>query len=384
MRDGIVNRSTTKTPSYAFLVRVNGKAKWHSGYRTRKEAKAARDEMRAAVTQGTYIETRKVTLGEWLTEWLQTYNRSNTESTRDSYGRVVRLYVLGHPIAGTQLQNLTSAALVRHWTAVHRSGGQGGKPLSARTVRYAHAVVVKALNQAVTDKLIRDNPAASVGKELPRNKAAREEVGAWTPVELRTLLQTAEGDRWHPLWVLMAFTGLRRGEALALRWDDVDFGNGVVHVRRAAWDVGYGTRYGDPKTDRSRRTVPLGQTAAGVLRAWRSQQAAERLAAGPVWVTDAAAGDLVFTWQDGRCVGLSYASKAFAKAVESAGARRLSLHALRHTYATQLLRAGTPVHTVSKLLGHSTATQTLNTYAHVDVDDESAAAAALDRLVNGD
>lgn len=381
MRDGIVNRSTTKTPSYAFLVRVDGKAKWHSGYRTRAAAKAARDEMRAAVRQGTYVERRRVTLNEWLTEWLDAYRGDVTASTHDSYSRVARLYVQAHPVAPVQLQALTPAQLSTHWMRLSEQGGRDGGPLSARTVRYAVAVVTKALNAAVANRLIQHNPALASSK--PKGKASHRDVDAWTPEELRTLLASATGDRWHALWVLMAFTGLRRGEALALRWSDVDLDAALVHVRRAAWDVGHGTRYGPPKTEWSRRSVPLGDTAVGVLRSWRSAQAAERLAAGPAWTVDAEAGDLVFTWQDGRGVGLSYASKAFARAVTEAGVRRYSLHALRHTYATQLLRAGTPVHTVSKLLGHATATQTLNTYAHVNPGDESAAAAALDRLMSG-
>jgi integrase len=380
MRDGIVNRSTTTTPSYAFLVRVGGKAKWHSGYRTKKEAMAARDEMRNAVRQGTYVERTRQTLGEWLTEWVATYNRGNRESTRDSYARVLRLYVLTHSVADVKLQNLSAAMLVRHWSQVRESGGQGGKPLSARTVRYAHTVVVKALNQAVTDKLIPDNPAAKVGREL--GKGASRDVAAWPHDVLASFLATTQQDRLHSLWVVLAHTGMRRGEALALRWEDVDLDAGSVRIARAVADTGSGAVYGGTKTDEA-RTVPLNASARSALRAWRAQQNEERMRNRLVWTTDKAAGDLVFTWEDGRHVAGSYVSKAFAKSVKAAELPALSLHGLRHTFATHLLRERVPVHTVSKLLGHASPVMTLNIYAHVIPGDDSAATDALDRLVNG-
>ncbi|MBD8869292.1 tyrosine-type recombinase/integrase [Nocardioides donggukensis] len=383
MQDGLINRTTTGKPNWSFLVRVNGKAKWHSGYPTKKAAREARDAARVAAREGTYVGRSTKTVGEWCTEWLETYSGGVTASTRDSYGRVLRLYVTSWPVADVKLQHLNADTLTRHWATIHASGGQGGKPLSARTVQYASTVLTKALNRAVKSKLIPHNPAPDA--ERPRGDS--QDAGdpdAWSHDALAGFLAATAGHRLWPLWVVMAYTGLRRGEALALRWDDVDLDAGNLRVSRAVSDVGHGATYGPPKTKQSARTVPLTETACAALRDWRKAQAAEQLAAGPAWTTNADAGALVFTMPGGRCVAPSYATKVFARCVSEAGAPALTLHGLRHTFATHLLRLGTPVHTVSRLLGHASPVLTLNTYAHVIPGDESAATDALDRLVNGE
>jgi integrase len=272
--------------------------------------------------------------------------------------------------------------LSEHWRKVSDSGSQSGGPLSPRTVRYAHSVVRKAVNDAVGEHLHAAPLWSKV--QLPRQASADGgDPEAWSPEALRAFLDATAETRLAPLWVLMSHTGMRRGEALALRWEDVDLDAGSVRVARAVSDVGSGPSYDAPKNGEA-RTVHAPQAVRRALREWRKVQAQDQLAAGPAWVgVGPESGALVFTMPDGRPVAPSYASKAFARAVSSTGAPTLTLHGLRHTAATLLLRDGASVHLVARMLGHKDPTITLQVYSHAIPGDSSALADQLERIIGG-
>jgi integrase len=171
------------------------------------------------------------------------------------------------------------------------------------------------------------------------------------------LLDALNGTRWHPIVVVGVTTGLRPGELLALHWSDVELGHEPhASVRHALTYVG-GVHLKAPKRSRSYRTVPLVPEAVTALKSWRKTQAAERLAAGTLWSPDWP--DLVFTAEDGRPRWVRAYWAALTDAVDGAHP-----HRLRHSYATHLLEAGTPIHHVAELLG-DTVTTVENTYSHV-------------------
>lgn len=379
MRDGLVKRGDT----WSYVIRVpdpatgKTKPKWVGGFPTRKAAKEARDAARHQVHRGQYTEPSRLTLGDWLQQWLDT--RTNQRpSTLDSYRRLVRLYVLPYPIAHTRLQALAPTMLSEHWRKVSASGSVKGGPTSPRTVRYAHSVVRKAVNDAVGEHL-QAAPAWSK-VQLPRQAASNGgDPEAWAPDELRAFLGATAGQRLHPLWVLMAHTGMRRGEALALQWDAVDLDTGDVRIRRAVSDVGHGPVYDAPKNGEE-RTAHAPAAARKALRGWRRVQAEDQLRAGGAWQDT---GGLVFTMEDGRPVVPSYASKAFSRAVKDAGAPTLTLHGLRHTAATLLLRDGASVHLVARMLGHKDPSVTLKVYSHAIPGDTGALADQLERIIGG-
>lgn len=382
MRDGLVKRGNT----WSYVIRVpdpatgKTKQKWVGGHPTRKAAKEARDAARHATHRGTYVERTQVTLGQWLQDWLEGYDGQVRPSTLDSYQRIVRLYVLAHPIAHERLQQLTPAALSAHWRRVHATGSTKGGPVSVRTVRYAHSVVRKALNDAVLNRLLEVNPAthAKPPKDAQEGATGRDPA-AWAPEALRAFLQSTEDSRLWPLWVLMSHTGMRRGEALALQWESLDLDAGTLRVHRAVSDVGHGPMYAAPKNGEARtvHTPPVVRTA---LREWRKAQAQDQLQAGGAWQDS---GGLVFTMPDGRPVAPSYASKAFTRAVKSAGAPALTLHGLRHTAATLLLRDGASVHLVARMLGHKDPSITLQVYSHAIPGDDSALSDQLANIIGG-
>lgn len=378
MRDGLVKRGDT----WSYVIRVpdpatgKTKPKWVGGFPTRKAAKEARDTARHQVHRGQYAEPSKLTLGDWLQQWLDTRTNQRS-STLDSYRRIVRLYVLAYPIAHTRLQALAPTMLSEHWRKVSETGSQKGGPVSPRTVRYAHSVVRKAVNDAVGEHLQAAPAWAKV--QLPRQASSDGgDPEAWSPDELRTFLEATESDRLAPLWVLMAHTGMRRGEALALRWEDMDLDAGDVRVARAVSDVGSGPVYDAPKNGEA-RTVHAPRAARQALRDWRKAQAADQLAAGAAWLDSAG---LVFTMPDGRPVAPSYASKAFSRAVAATGVPPLTLHGLRHTAATLLLRDGASVHLVARMLGHKDPSITLQVYSHAIPGDASALADQLERIIS--
>jgi integrase len=233
------------------------------------------------------------------------------------------------------------------------------------------------MRDAVLDRLLEVNPV--VGTKHP--KAVKAKHTTWTGAQLHAFLEgLSEEDRWAPLWTLAAATGMRRGELLALTWQDVDLDAGVVHVERAVTQVGQ-TRFCLPPKNDEPRDVSLDGHTVTVLRAWRRQQAAERLAWGAAYLDQEG---LVFTWEDGRPVLPDYVSKTFAAlTARTDGVPRLKLHELRHTHCTILLRDGVPVHIVAKRLGHKDASVTQRVYADVIPDDDGRAVDVFSRAVWG-
>jgi integrase len=187
------------------------------------------------------------------------------------------------------------------------------------------------------------------------------ERGAWTADVLRRFLDHVRDDRLFSAWRLAASTGLRRGELLGLRWQDVDLDAGRVSVRQTLTTVGNKAAFGEPKTARCKRNLALDGVTIGVLRSWRTRQAEERLGFGPAWQDTG----LVFSREDGSLIHPDTFSFWFERQVRAAGVSRIRFHDLRHTHATLALQAGVPAKVVSERLGHATVAFTLDVYSHV-------------------
>lgn len=246
-----------------------------------------------------------------------------------------------------------------------------GRPLDARTVRMVHAPLHRALAKAVKDRRLVANPAA--GAELPRQ--TRREMHALDVVQKGRLLATSEAteNRFHALWHVLVNGGLRPHEALALRWQDVEADR--VHVRRTLVPrrKGGGWTLEEPKTSRSRRTVPLPAAAMEALRWHQAQQAVEKETARGRYHDQG----FVFAGQGGEPLNLANLTVRHFKPLLTAHYRlpSIRLYDLRHTHASLLLAAGVPVHVVSARLGHASAKMTLDVYAHVlSGQDEDAVA----------
>jgi integrase len=233
--------------------------------------------------------------------------------------------------------------------------------LSPRTVFHTHAVLQRALTQARHWGLTSSIPTELVS--VPR--LPYREMRALSKAQLEILFESSRETRWYPLWVLLGTTGLRIGEALGLKWSDVDLIAGRLQVRRALQrQRGRGLVFVEPKSVTSRRCVELPQLAIAALKQQRVR----------------VDGELVFPNRDGEPVEPGTVSDALKVALDPAGWPRIRVHDLRHTTATVLLEAGVHPKLVQHLLGHSTVALTLNTYSHITPSLSGEAARRMDQL----
>lgn len=254
-----------------------------------------------------------------------------------------------------------------------------GRCLSARTVRYVHSILSSAFKQAVRWGVLSRNPAGLV--ELP--KMTRKEMCALAPDEAAKFLKAAAEDRWGLLFSFAPATGMRPEEYLGLQWKDVDIVHGTVTVRRALiWRAkGGGWYFGEPKTTRSRPSIPLPATTMRALVEHRRKQAEERLKAGPGYQQH----DLVFaTPAGGPLTSNNLKHRHFRPILKRAKLpQSFRLYDLRHSCATLLLAAGEHPKVVSERSGHTSVTLTLDTYSHVLPTMQEAASRKLEQMLYG-
>jgi integrase len=377
VRGSIIRRGTTYSVVLDLGRGPDGKRirRWHSGFRTKRDAERARIELLARVDQGTYVEPSRLTVAVFLRDqWLPGLAGQVRPTTLHAYRTNIARYVLPC-IGATLLQRLTPAHLNGLYAELLAAGGRGGRPLSARTVQGVHMTVRKAIGDAARWGLVHRNVAALASPPRPR----RAEMRTWTAAELRAFLEHVAGERLAALWMLAASTGMRRGELLGLRWVDVDLELARVAVRQTVVQAGRQVVVSEPKTSRGRRSIALDPRTVAALRAWRAAQVAERLAWGGAW-TDSG---LVFTREDGTPLHPEWLSDAFAWRVGRAGLPPIRLHDLRHTHASLGLAAGIPVKVMSERLGHTSSSFTADAYQHVTPALEEQAAATVARLVFG-
>jgi integrase len=343
--------------------------KWHSGFRTKKEAQQAQIELLAALGRGAYVAPSKRTTGAFLREdWLPGLRAQVRPGTWAEHKSKVEVHLIP-AIGGVQLQRLTPGQLNALYADLLERG------VSARTVLHVHATIRRALGDAVRWGLVPRNVALLASPPRP----GRPELRVWTAAELRAFLAAVDGDRLYALWLLAASTGMRRGELLGLQWSDVDLERARIAVRRSLVTVGHEIVVSDPKTAKGRRSVALDPATVAGLKVWRKYQAAERLAWGPAWIDSG----LVFTREDGRPLHPREVTRAFSRHVLTAGVPIIRPHDLRHTHATLALAAGVHPKVVQERLGHANISITLDTYSHAVPALEEQAAATIAALILG-
>jgi integrase len=243
--------------------------------------------------------------------------------------------------------------------------------LAPASVRYIHAVLRSALEQAVSWRLLAVNPAQAV--KPPRKP--RNDIQPLNAAEARALLEVAADDPLLALYVTALHTGMRLGELLGMTWDAIDWSRGIIEVRGTLQRKGPKEyRLEAPKTERSRRTVPMIDQLAEALRQHRSREVERLLALG--YGRD----DMrwVFTDRWGEPIYWGHVTDRLLRPLcRQAGIREIRFHDLRHTAASMLLSHGVPVHIVADILGHTSATTTLEVYAHLMPGDKEAAMRTL-------
>jgi integrase len=353
------------------------------GFRTKELATAAMNKLQHVKAEGTYVERSKETVGEYLERWIKQLEPSGEVrgSTAIGWDVVVRHHLAPH-IGMIRLQELTRDQVKSLYFRLAESGradGEGG--LSPKSVWNVHLCLHRALQDAVEDKLSRDNPADRAMRK-PKDKP---DIEFWTSDELEAFLAWIAGDpacdvRDQALYRITSQTGMRRGELLGLRWRAVDLENGLVTViQQLARQRGARLGFGAPKTARGRRTINLSPETVNALQAVKNAQAFARRALGDAYE---AMGDLVFCRDNGTRHDPDVVSKRFVRHVKKSGVRRLHFHGLRHTSAVIGLRElGEWPDECSRRLGHSSVAFTLETYGHLLPERGQNIAAAFDRLI---
>jgi len=353
---------------------------------TSAEARDKLDGLRRDLRLGTIAPAGQAsTVADFLATWIERDRGRVRPSTWRGRETHVRCYLI--PALGRHVLARLSAADVERAVAgfiangrpqtadQRRRGRQAHPPISPLTARHVRATLRRALGDAARDGLVGRNAAADARPPY----VAHRPVSYLAAADVRRLLDATAGDEHGPLYALAATTGLRLGELLGLTWPDIGPDSSTLTVRRSlARAAGGGWELAQPKSARSRRTIPLPGLARAALEAQRTRQDAIRVAMGTAWQDRAG---LVFTDGAGRPVRPEGVSVAFGRARDAAGVPPVRFHDLRHSAATLMLAEGIPLAVISEWLGHAGIAITAAHYAAVVPALRREAADAMDRAL---
>ena len=349
-----------------------------------KEARAELSKIRHQTADGTYVRPSKVTVGEYLDEYLVGATRGRRESTKVSYRNA--LQPVRDRLGDRPLQSITKADIEElvDWmlTSGRRRGGTPGSGLGARSVRLTLGRLKAAFEMAVDEGRLARNVVRLV--QPPTYRPAERDT--WSRAEVRKFLGTAARDRLHAAWRLSLY-GLRRGEVLGLRWADVDLKAKTLTVNQARVLVDYKVRVEKPKSHNGTRTLPLDDELVSALTALRKRQARDSEVAGTTYRTGldglgwyTPGDEYVVTDELGLPVHPEWYSDEFGRLLNRARLRKIRLHDSRHTALSLMEKAGVPISIVSKWAGHYDAAFTMKTYVHASDEDLKQGTRTLGRI----
>lgn len=382
MRDG---RQTGYIGAVSYTDERTGSPARHMVYgKTRREVGDKMKAVRHRLDNGATVTDSKRTLADWMMHWRATTLAASDrkDSTKELYANLSRRHLEADQFGSIRLDKLRPSDIeglvlaLRAKTKAGKATMDAPNPapvraLSDATVRQIYTVLRTGLDGAVRDGLLAKNPAAAV----KRPGIARKEARHVEAVDVTKLLLSAEGLRYRNVLVLVAGTGMRRGEALAVHWSDVDLKGRTLAVRGTLGRVHGALMITEPKTERSRRTVPLSAPLVAMLQAHRVDQETERVAAGNQWREHG----LVFATEMGTPVDPRNILRTVQIAAAKAGMADVGVHTLRHSAAVAWLESGVHIKACADLLGHSSIAVTGDIYGHTS---DSTARSAVDGLAD--
>ncbi len=298
--------------------------------------------------------------------WYKTYSKPHIRlTTQLCYENRIYLHIIPS-IGEIPLNKLTQSDLQKFYADLKKNGRKSkveryGTGVSDRLVRSCHATCRTALQKAVDEKLISVNPA--IGCKLPPKKA--QEMQVLTHEEMRRFLIQSKQDDFYELALLELATGMRRGEICALKWSDLDFETGALHIQRQAYHVDHGVVISEPKTKQSCRSIILPPSVLNVLRQYREAVDSEWMFPSPV--------------KEGEPLNPNGVYRKMVKILDRAQCKRVRFHDLRHTFATTALEHGMDIKTLSAIIGHVSSATTLDIYSHITDEMQANAANKIEK-----
>jgi integrase len=349
--------------------------KIHYHYVTGDEeaAKAKLDEFLAACHQGEYVEPSAVTVADHIRRCIPAWETADEigRKSAERYRELLKRQIEPH-LGATRLQDLT-AARIKDWHAALRKAG-----LARATIAQAHRILSKALRDAVVEQLVTSNQAIAV--RVPKGRKQR--VEAPRAEELARIVAALKGRALEPMIIVAMFTGVRRGELLALRWNRINLESrpATMKIVEALEQTRDELEAKEPKTEAGEREITLPEVVIGALRAHRKQQLEQRAVLG---LGRMPADALVFSTINGDYRSPRALSVEWSRFADAIGLGHITLHSLRHMHASQLIAAGVDLVTISKRLGHATPEVTARIYAKQFEQHDTKASEAINKALAG-
>jgi len=377
---------------YAITFKGESKPRYFTGV-TADEVIQKKDEALATLHQHGFLpEKNKLTVEQWMDSWMEIYKASDlTDNGRESYENEIDLRIKDSNIAKILLSELSTQDVQKWINKLSKSGRKDGKGgLAPKTVARCWGVLNQALEKAVEDKYIVVNPAAKKSVNLP--KVPKPKINHMTVDDASAFLVAIQDDYMHPAIVTDLMLGLRRGELLGLKWKDIDFKKGTVLVRRELIRRKARVELVERvKTDTGYRELELSPELVTLLKEHKRQQLAikcklikeigqEKKIVELKRKKDPQREDLVFCWPDGTWYTPDHFYRHLQRLLKKHDYEKLSVHGLRHTYATSAISLGVDLAVLQKNLGHANGATTA-IYLHSDREREKAAAAKLERAL---
>jgi len=324
---------------YAVYKKPNGKWKWEVAGRLKKNAESLLRRRETEIAEGTYNERpTEILFAEYYEQWAGSKRKSLKPSTQVSIECSFRLHIL--PFFGKRYLSDIKPIVIQEWVNT-----LSGKNLAPATVGRCYRYLRSCLRQAYAWGILSENPCRSI--ILPRTN--HEELDFLEPSEIAVLMREANEPQ-RTLYAVLAFSGLRLGEALGLGWKHINLKDNIIQVERA-WSYWGGLQ--EPKTTSSRRAVPIMPTLGKILRDHYEREGHPDSEA------------LLFSYDGEKPIDPSNLRRDFTATIERAGLKRVTLHSLRHSFASAMLASGASIKALQRCLGHASATMTLNTYSHL-------------------
>ena len=340
--------------------------------KTESEVRKKLTAVTNALDENRYIEPSRMSISQWLDEWMETYKGDLTEGTRAKYDADIRVNIKPY-IGNVKLQALDAHQIQKMINALKVNHAR-------KSLVCVKSVLHAALQQAYINGYISTNPADKV--VIPKGGNAKKEINPLTQKQIDDFLAVIRGSEYEMLFKVALFTGLREGEIMGLQWRNIDFDNGTIIIDHQLKRTKNAQYYFDETKTHEIRKIKPAPAVMKLLAQQKKLQAERRLRAGNLW-DEGEFPDLVFTNEYGKHYGKNTMLHNVQKLAEKIGVHGFRFHDLRHTFAVSSILAGDDIYTISKTLGHSNIKITLDTYSHYTDDLRNKASLNMESFMQG-